>query len=50
MKHKPGCDNTAVNPITEWMGGNKVVIVGYECPKCHAKEIRGTGKDGIDST
>jgi hypothetical protein len=45
MKHREGCDCPVVNPITEWIGGNNVMIIGYECPNCHAKEFRGRIQD-----
>ena len=34
FKHEKDCDSSSVNPITEWCGGNEVMITGYECPKC----------------
>jgi hypothetical protein len=33
-KHKKDCDGGYVNPITEWCGGNEVMITGHKCPKC----------------
>jgi hypothetical protein len=32
--HEPGCDCGYLNPVTEWAGDSKLVIVAYECPKC----------------
>ena len=38
MKHKLGCQSSIMNPITVWGGEDKLMIVGYECPECKAKE------------
>jgi hypothetical protein len=33
-RHKIGCMSSIVNPVTEWVGGANVIIVGYKCPEC----------------
>ena len=34
FNHKRDCDCPLVNPMTEWVGGNNLIITGYKCPKC----------------
>jgi hypothetical protein len=33
-RHKIGCMSGIVNPITQWVGGSNVRIIGYKCPEC----------------
>jgi hypothetical protein len=40
-RHKIGCDSGIVNPITEWVGGSNVIIIGYKCPKCGCETYNG---------
>lgn len=34
-RHKKWCDSPIVNPITQWVGGNQLLIIGYKCTRCH---------------
>ena len=32
--HEEHCISGMLNPVTEWAGDNRLVIVAYECPQC----------------